>query len=29
MPLLVGTDDVEKMGKSLDNYIAINNSADD
>jgi tyrosyl-tRNA synthetase len=29
MPLLVGTDGVEKMGKSLDNYIAINDSADD
>ena len=29
MPLLVGTDGVEKMGKSLDNYIAINDSADE
>src|SRR5206468_3699285 len=24
VPLLVGTDGVEKMGKSLDNYVAIN-----
>ncbi len=29
VPLLVGTDGVEKMGKSLDNYIAINDSADE
>jgi tyrosyl-tRNA synthetase len=29
MPLLVGIDGVEKMGKSLDNYIAINDSADE
>ena len=29
MPLLVGTDGVEKMGKSLDNYIAINDPADE
>ncbi len=29
MPLLVGTDGVEKMGKSLDNYIAINDSSDE
>ena len=29
MPLLVGTDGVEKMGKSLDNYIAINDQADE
>jgi tyrosyl-tRNA synthetase len=28
MPLLVGTDGVEKMGKSLNNYVAINDSAD-
>lgn len=27
MPLLVGTDGVEKMSKSLDNYIGINESA--
>lgn len=27
VPLLVGTDGVEKMGKSLGNYIAINDSA--
>ena len=29
VPLLVGTDGVEKMGKSLNNYIAINDSADE
>jgi tyrosyl-tRNA synthetase len=29
VPLLVGTDGIEKMGKSLDNYIAINDSADE
>ena len=29
VPLLVGTDGVEKMGKSLGNYIAINDSADE
>ena len=29
VPLLVGTDGVEKMGKSLDNYIAINDTADE
>lgn len=29
VPLLVGTDGVEKMGKSLNNYIAINDSAND
>jgi tyrosyl-tRNA synthetase len=29
VPLLVGTDGVEKMGKSLDNFIAINDSADE
>jgi tyrosyl-tRNA synthetase len=29
VPLLVGTDGVEKMGKSLDNYIAIDDSADE
>jgi len=29
VPLLVGTDGVEKMGKSLDNYIAISDSADE
>jgi tyrosyl-tRNA synthetase len=29
VPLLVGTDGLEKMGKSLDNYIAINDSADE
>jgi tyrosyl-tRNA synthetase len=29
VPLLVGTDGVEKMGKSLDNYIAIGDSADE
>jgi tyrosyl-tRNA synthetase len=28
VPLLVGTDGVEKMGKSLDNYIAITEPAD-
>jgi tyrosyl-tRNA synthetase len=28
VPLLVGTDGVEKMGKSLDNYIGITESAD-
>jgi tyrosyl-tRNA synthetase len=28
VPLLVGTDGVEKMGKSLNNYIAISDSAD-
>jgi tyrosyl-tRNA synthetase len=29
VPLLVGTDGVEKMGKSLNNYIAIDESADE
>jgi tyrosyl-tRNA synthetase len=29
VPLLVGTDGVEKMGKSLNNYIAIGDSADE
>jgi tyrosyl-tRNA synthetase len=29
VPLLVGTDGAEKMGKSLDNFIAINDSADE
>ncbi len=29
VPLLVGTDGVEKMGKSLGNYIGINDSADE
>jgi tyrosyl-tRNA synthetase len=29
VPLLVGTDGVEKMGKSLNNYIAIDDSADE
>jgi tyrosyl-tRNA synthetase len=29
VPLLIGTDGVEKMGKSLDNYIALNDSADE
>ncbi len=29
VPLLIGTDGVEKMGKSLDNYIAINDTADE
>jgi tyrosyl-tRNA synthetase len=29
VPLLVGTDGVEKMGKSLSNFIAINDSADE
>jgi tyrosyl-tRNA synthetase len=29
VPLLVGTDGVEKMGKSLNNYIAINDTADE
>jgi tyrosyl-tRNA synthetase len=29
MPLLVGTDGVEKMGKSLGNYISINDSPDE
>ena len=29
VPLLVGTDGVEKMGKSLDNYIGINEPAAD
>lgn len=29
VPLLVGTDGVEKMGKSLNNYVAINDSAND
>jgi tyrosyl-tRNA synthetase len=29
VPLLVGTDGVEKMGKSLDNYIGINEPADE
>jgi tyrosyl-tRNA synthetase len=29
VPLLVGTDGVEKMGKSLGNYIALNDSADE
>jgi tyrosyl-tRNA synthetase len=29
LPLLVGTDGVEKMGKSLDNYIAIDDPADE
>ncbi len=29
VPLLVGTDGVEKMGKSLGNYIAISESADE
>jgi tyrosyl-tRNA synthetase len=29
VPLLVGTDGVEKMGKSLNNYIAINDSAEE
>jgi tyrosyl-tRNA synthetase len=29
MPILVGTDGVEKMGKSLDNYIPVNTTADD
>jgi tyrosyl-tRNA synthetase len=29
VPLLVGTDGVEKMGKSLNNYVAINDSADE
>jgi len=29
VPLLVGTDGVEKMSKSLNNYIAINDSADE
>jgi tyrosyl-tRNA synthetase len=29
VPLLVGTDGVEKMGKSLGNYIAIGDSADE
>jgi tyrosyl-tRNA synthetase len=29
MPILAGTDGVEKMSKSLDNYIAVNDSARD
>jgi tyrosyl-tRNA synthetase len=29
MPLLVGTDGIEKMSKSMDNYIAFNDSPED